>query len=408
MRTGYPEDIVRGLRPGQRVYFQGGPGESELFYNVLRDNPGLANGVELWSCLIPGINTRDYGALPGTVTLTTFMASPALEGSIASGRTSVRAMPYSEIAETMAATDFDVAILHTAAPDNQGRLSFGIACDMPGLVWPRAQRRIALVNPLMPSLPEAEFIPQDEIDFSVPAHAPLLAAAASPGRSTGVLAEIARMAAMLVPDGATIQSGIGEAPAAVVAALRLHRGLKVHSGIVTQEYQSLVESGAIDPGAENITGVAWGDEAFYRWLPQSGFSFRSARVTHGAAELAKVEGFVSIGSALEVDLDGNLNLEWRKGRRVSSVGGAPDYLRAAAGSREGKSIIVLPATAGGASRIVPKLATPSIPGGFVDIVVTEHGVARLKGLSPGDRAVALIAIAAPEHRAYLTRSRHGS
>lgn len=403
MRTCHPDEILHGLRPGQRVYFQGGPGESELFYNVLRDNPERLNGVELWSCLIPGINTRDYGALPGNVTLTTFMASPALEGSIASGRTILKAMPYSEIAETMAATAFDVAVLHTAPPDSAGRLSFGISCDMAGLVWPKARRRIALVNQHMPSLPHGEFIPQDEIEFSVPAHAPLLAAGASPGRSTGVLAEIARRAAALVPDGATIQSGIGEAPAAVVAALRLHRGLKVYSGIITPEYRALMESGAIDPRAENITGVAWGDAAFYAWLAQSGFAFRSARVTHGADELAKIERFVSIGSAIEVDLAGNLNLEWLKGRRVSSVGGAPDYLRAASGSRDGMSIIALPATAGRTSRIVPHLASPSIPGELVEAVVTEYGVARLKGLSPEARAAALVAVAEPEHRDLLLR-----
>ena len=102
MRIGYPEDVLRGMRPGQRVYFQGGPGECEAFYNLLRDNPGLANGVELWSCLIPGINQLDYGSLPGDVTLVTFMASTALEPSIATGRTRLTPMPYSEIAEVMA------------------------------------------------------------------------------------------------------------------------------------------------------------------------------------------------------------------------------------------------------------------------------------------------------------------
>ncbi len=403
MRMGYPEDIVRGLRPGQRVYFQGGPGESELFYNVLRDNPGLANGVEFWSCLIPGINRHDYGALPGTAQLVTFMASPTLEPSLASGRTKLMAMPYSEIAEALGAMAFDVAILHTAPPDRQGRMSFGIACDMPALVWPNAQRRIALVNQKMPAIADADFIPENEIEFGVAATAPLLAAPVSPGRSVGPLAEIARKAAELVPDGATIQSGIGEAPAAVVAALRLHRGLKVHSGIITPEYRALMESGAIDPGATNITGVAWGDADFYRWLSYSDFSFRSARGTHGSGTLAKIEGFVSIGSALEVDLAGNLNLEWRKGRHVSSVGGSPDFLRAAAASPGGLSIIALPATAGGASRIVPRLGSPSIPGSLVDCVVTEYGVARLKGLSTRDRAEALIAVAAPEHRAFLSR-----
>ncbi len=405
MRTGYPEDVVRALRPGQRVYFQGGPGECEAFHNALRDNPGLANGVELWSCLIPGINTRDYGSLPGAVQLTTFMASPALEPSIASGRTTVNATPYSEIGTTLAATEFDIAVLHVAPPDRDGNCSFGIACDMPGLVWPNAQRRIAFVNARMPSLPGADAIPADEIEMGVLIDEPLLTAAPSPGRTSGVLAEIARLTAELVPDGATIQSGIGEAPAAIVAALKLHRGLRVHSGIITQEYQALVESGAIDAGAENVTGVAWGDAAFYKWLPQSGFVFRSALVTHAHDALAKLEGFVSIGSALEVDFQGNLNLEWRAGRRISSVGGAPDYLRGAARSPGGMSIIALPATtSSGASRIVPGLAAPSVAGELVDTLVTEHGVARLKGLSPKARAEAIIAVAAPEHRGFLARS----
>ena len=404
MRTGYIEDVVRALRPGQRVYFQGGPGECEAFYNALRDNPGLANGVELWSCLIPGINTRDYGSLPGTAQLVTFMASPALEPSIASGRTTVNAMPYSEIGKTLAATEFDIAILHVAPPDRGGTCSFGIACDMPGLVWRNAKRRIAFVNARMPSLRDADSIQVDEIEMCVPIDEPLLAAAPSPGRSSGALAEIARLAADLVPDGATIQSGIGEAPAAIVAALKLHRGLRVHSGIITQEYQTLMDAGAIDPSAENVTGVAWGDAAFYKWLPQSGFVFRSAMVTHAHDELAKLTGFVSIGSALEVDLQGNLNLEWRSGRRISSVGGAPDYLRAAAVSPGGLSIIALPATtSSGASRIVPRLATPSVPGDLVDTLVTEHGVARLKGLSLRARAEAIITVAAPEHRGFLAR-----
>lgn len=404
MITGYPEDVVRALRPGQRVYFQGGPGECAAFYNALRDNPGLSNGVELWSCLIPGINTRDYGALPGNVQLVTFMASPALEPSIASGRTTLRAMSYSEIGELMAATEFDVAVLHVAPPDRDGRCSFGVACDMPGLVWPNASRCVAFVNDRMPSIPGADFIPADAISLGVPIDEPLMAPAVSARPPNAALNEIARLSAELVPDQATIQSGIGEAPGAVVAALKLHRGLRVHSGIITPDYMQLAEAGALDAGAEQMTGVAWGDATFQAWLPQSGFAFRSALETHGHDALAAVEGFVSIGSALEVDLEGNMNLEWRAGRRISSVGGAPDYMRGAKASAGGMSIIALPSTANGASRIVPGLATPSITGDMADVVVTEHGVARLKGLSGRARAAALIAIAAPEHRSFLERS----
>ena len=205
----------------------------------------------------------------------------------------------------------------------------------------------------------------------------------------------------LISDGATIQSGIGDTPAAIVAALRLHRGLKVYSGIITGEYQQLAESGALDPDAEHVAGIAWGGEAFQAWLARSGFLFRSALETHCHEKLAAIPGFVSIGSALEVDLAGNLNLEWRTGRRVSSIGGAPDYLRGAAASQGGRSIIALQATSGGASRIVPALQTPSIPGALVDAVITEHGVAELRGLKGAARAAALVAIAAPEHRSFL-------
>ena len=407
MITGYPDDVVRALRPGQRVYFQGGPGECEAFYNALRDNPGLSNGVELWSCLIPGINTRDYGALPGNATLTTFMASPALEASIASGRTRLRAMPYSEIGDLVAATEFDVAVLHVAPPDSNGRCSFGLACDMPGLVWPNAERCVAFINQRMPSIAGADSIPADAISLGIHIDEPLMTPPTATRRASAALGEIARLCAEIIPDGATIQSGIGEAPAAAVAALKLHRGLRVHSGIITPDYMQLAESGALDISAEHVTGVAWGDAVFQAWLPESGFAFRSAKVTHGHAIIAAIDGFVSIGSALEVDLDGNLNLEWRAGRRVSSIGGAPDYMRGAQASAGGMSIIALPATGGGASRIVPRLAAPSVSGDLADVVVTEHGVARLKGLSGTARAAALIAIAAPEHRNFLERAAAG-
>jgi acyl-CoA hydrolase len=401
-----PEDILSGLKPRQRIYVQGGPGECTLFYDLLRDNPGAVEGLEIWSCLIPGINALDYGSLPGDVRLATFMASPALAPSLASGRTRLLAMPYSEIAENLARMQFDAAILHTAAPDHAGMCSFGLACDMAPLVWRNAKQRFAFINRRMPSIPGCEATPRNALDLAVEIDEPLPVARdkVSPG---GALAELARLSAELVPDGATIQAGIGEAPAAIVGALRQHRGLKVHSGIITQEFQDLAECGAIDERARNTAGVAWGDDAFYRWLPQSGFAFRSARVTHGHDVLAKLDRFVSIGSALEVDLAGNLNLEWRAGQLVSSVGGAPDYLRAAAASPEGMSIIALPATARGASRIVPRLESPSVVGALVDIVVTEHGVARLKGLAGKARAEALVAIAAPEHQEMLLRALRG-
>jgi acyl-CoA hydrolase len=128
--------------------------------------------------------------------------------------------------------------------------------------------------------------------------------------------------------------------------------------------------------------------------------------THSRERLAEIPNFTSIGSALEVDLAGNLNLEWMDGRRVSSVGGAPDFMAGAAASPGGRSIIALPSTTrSGRSRIVAHIEAPSIPASLADAIVTEHGVAQLRGLGPDARTEVLLAIAAPEHRAALAASR---
>lgn len=404
VKTGTIQAFLGSLRPGQRVFFQGGSGECLHLYNALRDDPGVASGVEFWSCLIPGVNRHDYGSLPGNVRLVTFMASPALEPSIASGQTELRAMSYSQIGETLAETDFDAAILHAAPPDAHGQCSFGVSCDTAGLVWPRAKRRAVFLNPAMPTLPHADSMPADAIDLAIEIDAPLLAPPEAKASKPATLDAIARNAAALIPDDCIIQCGIGDTPAAVASALRFHRGLSVHSGIITPEYQQLAEAGAIDLSAENVTGIAWGGPDFYAWLKTSGFHFKSIPHTHSRAALASLPRFVSVGSAIEVDLAGNLNLEWRMSRRISSVGGAIDYMAAAAASEGGLSIIALQAASGGASRIVPSIASPTIPGTLADAIVTEHGVARLKGLTSRQRAEALIAIAAPEHQGFLSRA----
>ncbi len=402
MKAGQPEDVLAWLKPGERVYLQGGPGECLAFVDLLKANPGCAQGVELWSCLVPGINTFDYGSLPQGPTVVTFMASPALEPSIASGRTRIDAMPYSEIGALLARMEFDLAILHVAPPDESGLCSFGIACEAPGLVWRNAKRRIAFVNRNMPRISRSEKIPRDQIDLVVDTDAPLLSPAPPAPRSE-TLEAIARNAAALVPDDAVIQSGIGEAPGAVIAGLRDHRRLRVYSGLITADYRQLADAGALDMDADHLAGIAWGDPDFYRWLETPGlFSFRSALETHGHARLAALPRFTSIGSALEVDLAGAINLEWRGARRVSSVGGAPDFIRGAAASHDGLAIIALPSTAGnGASRIVPRATGNWTKTGAGIAVVTEYGVARLKGLTPSAQGEALIAIAAPQHRAAL-------
>ena len=341
MKAGRAEDVLDWLKPGSKVFFQGGPGECQALIALLKANPGATEGVELWSCLIPGINTFDYGSLPDGPTLVTFMASPTLAPSIATGRTRIDAMSYSEIGVTLGQASFDLAILHVAPPDAEGLCSFGVSAEVGRIVSPSAKQCIAFINARMPNV-AGDALAADDIDLAIEIDEPLLAATA-PSRSAAADA-LARYAAALVPEYATIQSGIGEAPGAIVAALTDHRRLRIHSGLVTPEYRLLAKSGALDPDRYHVAGIAWGDADFYDWLPDSEITFRSVRETHFHERLAAIPNFVSIGSALEVDLEGAINLEWLGERRVSSVGGAPDFMRGAAASPGGRSIIALPST----------------------------------------------------------------
>lgn len=404
MRIGAAEDVCGELKPGLRVILQGAAGEPTILAETLRAS-GQSFDIDLWSCLVPGINTTDYGALPG-VRFTTFMASPALEASTAAGGTTVRDLPYSEIGKLIEASAFDLAILHTAPADEAGLCSFGVSADIGALAWPRARRRIVYFNRQMPRMPQGDAIPVSAIDLAIPIDAPLLAAPKEP--HSPALDAIGRLTAQLVPDGAAIQSGVGRAPGAAIMALASRRNLTVHSGLITPDYRALAEAGALAPGGRHIAGIGWGDRDFYRWLAEDGrFAFRSIQQTHYAEALAR-PNFFSINSALETALDGSLNLEWRRGRKISSVGGAPDYARAAHASAGGRSIVVMPATASsGASRIVASLERPSLPGELIDTVVTEHGRADLRGKTLRQRAEAMIAIAAPEHRAGLANAQAG-
>ncbi|MDZ4760955.1 MAG: acetyl-CoA hydrolase/transferase C-terminal domain-containing protein [Alphaproteobacteria bacterium] len=404
MRRGRAADALDMLKPGMSVFVQGATGEPQGFIEALKADPDRASGVHVWSCLVPGINSFDYGSLPADIRVTTFMASPAIAPSIRSGRSRLLALPYSRIGEVLARTDFDLAIVQVAPPDTRGLCSFGVSCDTGAIVWPNARKCVAWINTRHSPPPRADTVDASEIDLAIEVDAPLLSPTQRPGWSAELRA-IGRIAADLVPDGAAIQSGIGEAPAAVVAALCSHRRLRIRSGLITPEYRDLAEAGALAEPSEHLTGLAWGDAAFYDWLGQSDLAaFRSIPWTHGAGELAGTPGFTSINSALEIDLHGQANLEWRAGRRISSVGGAPDFVRGAAASHSGRSIIALPSTTrDGSSRIVARLNGPtvSIAGADTDVIVTEHGAAAIGDMAADERAEALIALAAPDHRADL-------
>jgi 4-hydroxybutyrate CoA-transferase len=219
--------------------------------------------------------------------------------------------------------------------------------------------------------------------------------------------QIGALVAGLVGDGDCLQTGIGAIPAAILSQLGDKNDLGLHGGLIDDGGMTLIQAGNITGAVkaidrqQHITGMALGSSELMTWLSQrSDVSFRGAEHTHEVQVIRQLENFVSINSAVEVDLFGQVNAEVANGRQISGTGGSVDFMRAAKASKGGRSIVAMNATArgGSVSRIVPKVEMVTALRTDVDIVVTEFGVAHLKYLPNRARAEALIEIAAPEFR----------
>jgi len=395
-------ELLREFRPGRSIYIPGASAELRCLQQLLSSEPASLAQVTLVSCLLPGMNGFDYAGLHPDCCIETFLLPPALRPSFVEGRVSVIPLTYSGIAAHLATRRIDLALLHVT-PSHEGLCSFGIAADFGPIVARSARRRVGILNPRMPRPLNSPTIALESFDAVVYVDEPLITASvplAGPD-----LHSIARHAATLIPNGATLQIGIGQAPGAIWDALHGHKALRLWSGVVTDGFLSALDSGVM-VASGHVAGFAHGSAELYARLDGSEVvTFADVRTTHSAARLGQIDRLVAINSALEIDLFGQVNLEWQSGRLVSGVGGAPDFNAAACRSAGGRSIVAMPATArnGSISRISARLSAPtaSLSRTEVDTVVTEFGTASLAGLSLDGRARALIAIAAPAHRASL-------
>jgi acyl-CoA hydrolase len=301
----------------------------------------------------------------------------------------------------------DVALVQLSAAAPNGTYSAGLVSDYVLPAIEVARTVIAEVNPHVPftygdtvvaPARVAETVVDERPLITVEQRAPLPEDAA-----------IGRRIAELIPDHATIQFGIGGTPDAVLGALGGHHDLGVHSGLLSDAFVDLVEAGVvtnrhkeIDAGV-TVSGALFGTERLYAWARDNpSLSMRTSRYTHGGSVLAQLGSLWAINSAVEVDLSGQINGESAGGRYVGTVGGALAFARAAITSPHGRSIVALPSTArgGSVSRIVARLGdgVVSTPRADADLVVTEHGVADLRGATLRQRAERLVAIADPAHR----------
>ncbi|MGH7412804.1 MAG: acetyl-CoA hydrolase/transferase family protein [Candidatus Rokuibacteriota bacterium] len=408
-------DAVGRLRPGMKVLLPPGCGDpSALLGEILRQADRLAPLT-----LMGGLRLDDYpfgaAAFAGKVRVATWHMSPHLAEAAARGDVDFVPARYFDTVSLFAAGGPwapDAVLVHAAPPAAGGYLSLGVSVSYPLPAARRAPLVIAQVNPRMPRTLGNAFLHRSQVDVWTPVEHPLLDYPPTPVGE--VERRIAEYVAELVPDGATVQVGVGSIPQAVMEALAGKKDLGVHS-LLVEHMLPLVRSGVITnarkrlhPGRMDV-GEIMGTAALFDWSHENPLvNMEPSDVVHDPEVVGALGAFVSVNSALEVDLLGQVNAESVDGRQVTGIGGQFDFVLGAARAEGGRSIIALPATAsrGSRSRIVARLAAGArvtTPRFLADYVVTEHGVAALRGKSDAGRARELLHVADPAFRDDIDR-----
>ena len=401
--------VAAMVRPGMRVFVAGNVGEPGALLEALQANPSAAAGVTFVQFPLPGMNRFDFAALHPEARVEAFFMTPELRRGYEARQVRYVPMQMRRVFDWLRdGPRLDMAWLQVGPLGEKGRHPFAPSVDFAVGALANVDTVVCEVNAqvrasmLMPSLP-----PQ-RIDAFLRSDRPLLTAPVS--RVDAASSAIGAQVAALIHDGDCIQTGIGAIPAAVLAALRDKNDLGMHSGLLDIAGGDLIRRGVmngrrktLDQG-QHVTGMALGDAAFYEWVASvDAISFRPASHTHEISALRQIDDFVSINSAVEVDLFGQVNAEIVGTRQYSGTGGSVDFMRGAAASKRGRSVVALLATAreGQVSRIVPALergVAATAARTDVDYIVTEYGVVRLFGMDLDARAQALIGIAAPAFR----------
>ena len=407
-------DAVRLVRDGEQIVVPTGAGEPPALLTALSDARRAFRGVTV-AQLLP---LRRYGYLDADTLehvrhLSLFYGGPSRDGGqqgwIDFVPNSFSEMPLLIERGYLAA---DVVFAIASPMDESGNFALSLATDYTMAAVARARCVVLEVNPQVPYTYGNCHVHVSQVTAVVEDDAPL-AEVALP-KIGPVQEAIGRHVAELVGDGATLQIGYGSIPDAVVVQLTGKRDLGIHTEMLGDGILRLIDAGAVSNRRKNfmpgrmVATFALGSSRLYRYMDRhADLEMHPADFTNDPAVAGRNDDLVSINGTLQVDLLGQCGSESLGSLPYSGTGGQSDFVRAANRSRGGKSFIVLPSTAkdGSVSRIVATLASGthvSTSKNDVNYVVTEHGVAQLRGKSARQRAQALIAIAHPDHRAELT------
>jgi len=332
---------------------------------------------------------------------------------VAEGRQMVWFIPssFQQVPAVMINAGVDTLITTVTPMDEEGNFSFGTNADYAVAVSKTAKRVILEVNPNMPRVHGDCHIHISQVTAVVEHEAPLVEAGKAAPQPQDLI--IGQTIAGMIENGSTIQMGIGALPDAVCAALSQHQDLGVHTELLTPGLVDLMRTGVINNAAKSlhpgkaIFAFSMGQKATYDFLDNNpGVEAHPVDYVNDPAVIARNDKMVSVNASLQIDLYGACCSEFLNGRQYTASGGQLDFVRGASTSKGGKSIIACHSTAakGTVSRIVARLDGPvTVPRNDIQYVVTEHGVANLKGMTDGERALALIGLADPAFRESLTQ-----
>ena len=416
------ENAIAQIKRGSRVFIGTGCGEPQHLIRTMVQNQQLQD-IMIYQML--SYTFADYVEDPSFASrfnLKLFFISKTMRKAAFEGKIDYIPAYLSKIPRLFAThrIGLDVALVQVSPPDHFGYCSLGVSVDITRSAMEHAQLVIAQVNPRMPRTWGDSFVHVDEIDFLVPKEEDLVETMTYHEHNR-ISERIGHFVSQLVEDGATLQIGFGYLPNLILRYLDQKRDLGIHTQLITDGLLPLFEKGVITnkkksllPGRV-VASLCMGSDKLYRFVDNNPvFYFRSSEFVNDPTVIARNDNLISISSALEVDLTGQVCSDSMGHLFYSGIGDQVDFLRGSAMSQGGFSIIAMPSTAcnGSVSRIVPYLSEGSgvaTTRADVNFVVTEYGIAELQGKSIFQRVMELTQIAHPKFRDQLiqtAKSRH--
>ncbi len=410
-----PQDAVRVIKSGMRIFLTGNCSVPQKVLSALVEYAPNLENVEICQALTVG--PADYVApeMEGHLRVNTMFISANIRKAVQEGRADFTPVLLSEFPLLFKRKylPLDVALIHVSPPDEHGFCSLGIEVGLTKSAAESSKIIIAEVNQKMPRTLGDAFIHVSKLNYVVPVDYPLPELPMGEEGGSEIIEKIASYIAELIPDGATMQMGIGAIPDAVLKYLFEKKDLGIHTELFSDGVIDLVEAGVLTNARKTlhtgkiIAGFILGTKRLYDWVDDNPLiELHPTEYVNDPFIIAQNERMVAVNSAIEVDLTGQVCADSIGPKLYSGVGGQLDFIYGASRSKDGVPIIALPSTAKNFSRIVSMLkpgAGVVTTRNHVRYVVTEYGVADLYGKTIRQRAQALINVAHPDFRDQLTR-----